>query len=164
MKFETILEQVIAGIFIGICTYLYLMPFIHEGGHALYAHFVGWEVLEIQISVPIFVVPSFVRIQVPLGTNLAFFYMAGSWSCVLWGFMISLFPIFIKDHWLWLSIGYSLMSDAIIYPIYSNIALFGDWFEVSFVASVFTVGMVLLLILFSVLLNNITKRRFGIKW
>lgn len=157
MKFNTLLEMIVAGIFVGICTYLFLMPFVHEAGHALYAHFAGWEVLEMRVSIPAFVTASYVIVNAPIGANLLFFYMAGSWSCVLWGFIISLFPIFIKDHWLWLSIGYALISDAIIYPIYSQFTGFGDWAVIEPLASIFTVGMAITLILISVLINKIIK-------
>jgi hypothetical protein len=85
--------------------------------------------------------------------------MAGSWSCIFWGFLLSFFPILIKDHWLWLSIGYGLMSDGIFYPIYSNITTWGDWAQIDVIASIFTVGMTVMLIGISIGINKIVKWR-----
>ena len=159
LRFKTMVEQVIAGILVGFCTYLFLMPFIHESGHALFAHWCGWNILEMHVSIPALVTPSYVIISAPIGANLTFFYMAGSWSCILWGFLISFFPILIRDHWLWLSIGYGLMSDGIVYPIWSHIFGYGDWVEIDPICSIFTVGMTIMLIFMSVLINKITKWR-----
>lgn len=159
MKFDTLLEQVVAGICVGLCAYLYLMPFIHELGHAFFAHLCGWQVLEVHISLPALVTPSYVVISPPIGESLLFFYMAGSWSCMLWGFLISLLPILIRNHWALLSIGYALISDGIYYPIYSNVANYGDWVQIDPLASIFTICLAIMLIFISVLINKITRWR-----
>lgn len=159
MKFDTVLEEVIIGILVGFATYLFLMPFVHEGGHALFAHWCSWEVVEIHISFPALVTQSYVIIIPSIGANLTFFYMAGSWSCIFWGFIISLAPLLLSEHWLFLSAGYALMSDGIVYPIFSNIAGYGDWVEIDVICSIFTICMTIMLILISVGINKIIKWR-----
>lgn len=157
MKFETLIEEIVAGILIGFVTYLCLMPPIHEGGHALIAHLSGFTVLEIQISIPAFVTHSFVRISYPINANLTFFYMAGSLSCLTFGFIISFIPIFVKNHWLFLSMGYALMSDALIYPLWSKWSGYGDWAEIDPILSVLIIGCFCLLLLISIRANQLFK-------
>jgi hypothetical protein len=158
--FETLIEEIVAGILIGLCAYLLLVPFVHEASHALVAHLSGWEVVSFQVSIPALVTPSYVSIIAPLGADLTFFYMAGSLGTLFWGFIVSLIPIVVKGlHWLFLSIGFGLMSDALIYPIYSNISKIGDWYLVDPVLNVFTIGLFLIMLILSIRLNRLMSYR-----
>jgi hypothetical protein len=164
-----LLEKVIAGILIGFITYLYLVPFVHESGHYLYAICNGWEVLEFHVAVPALLEVSYVMVIAPLGASYTFFYMAGSWFTLIIGFFISLIPVFLRKigqkpyFWIFLSVGYGFMSDSIVYILVDHLyAKCGDWYLVGIIPSIITAGFFFVFLIISIGLNRII-RGFRIK-
>lgn len=162
MKF---LEKVIVGILIGVITYLFLVPFIHELGHYIYAVVNGWKVTAFNVSIPALVTPSFVSVVIPTGTPITLFLMSGSFNTMIWGFFISLIPILLKKlhfnpyHYVFLSIGYGLISDSIVYPISDYFFFqFGDFYRAGFIPSLITVMFGFVAIYVSVGFNRIAKQ------
>lgn len=157
-------EKVIMGILIGVISYLYIVPPVHETGHLIYGLSQGWRLLAFQVSFPALVEASYVSFVIPTGTPITLFLMAGSLFTLIIGFWISLIPILLRKlgrnplHHIFLSIGYGLMSDSIFYPI-SDLIYFkhGDFYRIGLIPSLIVIMFGVAGFLFSIGINKIVK-------
>jgi hypothetical protein len=132
------------GITLGILSFFYLTPLVHELGHLLVALFNHWTILQVQLQ-PALIGDSFVLVQTPLNVDLTAFFLAGTYLSMGIGFPLALIASYAKHGWIYLSLGPSLLVGCLIEALIGT-----DFAQVGFLWQIGTFCTVILMLMLTI--------------